>query len=692
MPGRIFSILAAAGLCPFAAWCDTTPLFSRTLGGGPSDFITSIVLDPSGNILAAGVAYSPDLPVTNGSRNPGTQFSVSTDHGATWGPLSNLPSGAASALVFSPADSKVVYAGGSAGLFRSTDGGAAWTATSLTSAVISLAADPKSPLGVYAGTTAGLFHSADGGTSWTDITNGFPKPADIYQPLYLVLDPFHPGTIYAGTNLVDVRSTDDGATWSVYQLPGAGNAVHIAPVFDPLHAGVIYAGDTWGLLRSVDGGQTWSVLNVPLVQPQAIAALPGGLWVCGFDGLIYSSVDGGATFTLIQAVGNQRYWGMAVDPFRTSTILTFDFRTSDNGATWQPITLGRSGIYAFDPALEGRVIALANPTADAFVAKLDPTGQKILFATYLGGLGDDAATGIASDPTGNIYVTVTGPSSFAAKFDPLGNLLYSVAIPVAFPRAMAADAQGSALIVGRDCVVLKLSADGTQTVFSTAIPNATQCSGIAVDAAGNAVVAGSILARLDAAGNVISTTSLGGSKSDVASAVALDPDGNIYVTGSTSSVGFPVTSGAYQSALATNCPYPTGVSGGGFLGPGPMPSYETANAFVVKLDPSAQTSIYATYVGGNCLDTPTSIAVDRAGNAWIAGTSDSSTFPQIWPVDSPPPYGQGKAFLTRIAASGAWLWRSTFIAAGTAPVVAADPAGNAYAGGAGTILLKVGPH
>jgi hypothetical protein len=690
-------------VCPFASRCDTAPIFSRTLGGAPGDFISSITLDPSGNILAAGMAYSPNLPVTNAGRNPGTQLSVSLDHGATWGPLANLPTGTADVLAFAPGDSAIVYAGGSGGLFRNSDAGATWAATGLASPVISLAAGPKSPLDVYAGTTAGIFHSADGGATWSDITNGFPKQAELYQPLYLVPDPFHPGTIYSGTNLVDVRSFDGGATWNVYQLPGAGNSVHIAPVFDPVQAGVIYIGDTWGLLRSVDNGQTWSVLKVPVSQPQSLSVLassPGNLWVCGFDGNIYRTVDGGATFTLIQPVGNQRYWGIAVDPFRPATILTYDFRTADNGASWQPVTLGRSGRYAFDPTVEGRVIALANPTADAFVAKLDPTGQKILFATYLGGLGNEGASGIASDPSGNIYVTGIGPASFAAKLDPEGNLLYSTTISLASPRAIAADAQGNAYIAGRDCVLLKLLPDGTSSLFAAAIANASSCSGIAVDSAGNVVVAGSttgnnadvVVARLDAGGNLLYAASLGGSRNDVAAAVSLDPEGNIYVTGSTSSADFPTTSGAWQTSLATNCPYPTGVSGGGFLGPGPTPSYATANAFVTKLDPEARNIIYSTYLGGNCLDTPTALSVDPDGNAWVAGTSDSSTFPQVWPVDTPPDYGQGKSFLTRIAASGAWLWRSTFLSAGNAPAVAADSQGRAYVGGAGTILVQVGAH
>jgi hypothetical protein len=172
---------------------------------------------------------------------------------------------------------------------------------------------------------------------------------------------------------------------------------------------------------------------------------------------------------------------------------------------------------------------------DAFVSKINAAGTQFVFNTYLGGSGDDIGRGIAIDAQGN--VVVTGETA-------------STDFPVAAP--FQANQAG-----GYDAFVAKLSADGSMLTYSTYV---------------------------------------GGNGIDKGTDLALGVDGSAYVTGTTTSVDFPVTEGVVQTAL-------DGTSG----------------AFVTKLD--AQGAIdYSTYAMG----TSTTIAVDRKGNAYFGGNGDVS--------------------------------------------------------------------
>ncbi|HEX8177247.1 MAG TPA: SBBP repeat-containing protein [Pyrinomonadaceae bacterium] len=104
-------------------------------------------------------------------------------------------------------------------------------------------------------------------------------------------------------------------------------------------------------------------------------------------------------------------------------------------------------------------------------------------------------------------------------------------------------------------------------------------------------------------GLIFSTFLTGDAGSAVAS-IVLDTTGNIYVTGSTSSTNFPVTSGAFRTA-----------------------SSGSEDAFVAKLNPSASSLIYSTYLGGSSYDASSDIAIDSSGNAYVIGITGSANFP-----------------------------------------------------------------
>jgi hypothetical protein len=206
-----------------------------------------------------------------------------------------------------------------------------------------------------------------------------------------------------------------------------------------------------------------------------------------------------------------------------------------------------------------------NTSYDAFVAKLDPTGRSVLYSTYLGGSTFDIGTGVAVDAAGNAYVTgwATSPN---------------------FPTT-----PGAFQITSRgdyDVFVAKVNPAGTALVYSTR---------------------------------------LGSSGEEKAKAIAVDLDGNAYVTGYTDSPDFPLAN-AFQSVLNNQ-----------------------VDAFVTKLNATGTALIYSTYLGGsgfvwaldgdlldNSLIEPdarffsdmgTAITTDAAGNAYVTGYTDSEDFP-----------------------------------------------------------------
>jgi hypothetical protein len=164
---------------------------------------------------------------------------------------------------------------------------------------------------------------------------------------------------------------------------------------------------------------------------------------------------------------------------------------------------------------------------DAFVAKLDPTGAKLVYSTFLGGEGDDGANGLALDAAGNAYVTGNVQSSasfpglkslpdvsgiFVAKLDPQGALAYTFLHPYGSAAGIAVDAAGSAYVAGTvpsnapansatqtfgvpgdaQAMVFKLSADGSRKIYETTLGGSSRADGlaVAVDRTGAALLAG----------------------------------------------------------------------------------------------------------------------------------------------------------------------------------------------------------
>src|SRR5262245_16221645 len=152
---------------------------------------------------------------------------------------------------------------------------------------------------------------------------------------------------------------------------------------------------------------------------------------------------------------------------------------------------------------------------------------------------------------------------------------------------------------------------------------------------------------------------LGGSSSDIGSAIAVDSEGSAYVTGYTASSDFPAL-GALQ-----------GQPGG------------AGDAFVVKINPSGTAIVYATYLGGSGNDTGRGIAVDAAGNVYVAGNTYSEDFPLVNAIQRN--YGGGgDGFVAKLNAGGSALIYSTYLGGNRlddAAGLAIDATGNAFVTG-----------
>jgi hypothetical protein len=300
---------------------------------------------------------------------------------------------------------------------------------------------------------------------------------------------------------------------------------------------------------------------------------------------------------------------------------------------------------------------------DVFVTKMNADGSALIYSTYLGGSDGEEAHGIAVDGEGNAYVAgATWSSDF-----PVVNAIQSV-----YKGAHSYS----------DAFVTKINADGSALVYSTYLGGSGgEVASVAVDSGGNAYITGStdstdfptanaiqptkhgysdgFVTKINADGRaLVYSTYLGGSGFDLCSKAAVDSGGNAYISGETNSTDFPTV----------NAIQPT--------------NHGTWDAFVTKMNADGSALVYSTYLGGSGQDSG-SIAVDEAGNAYVAGSTDSTDFPTANAIQ-PNKRGSTDVFVSKINADGSALVYSTYLGGSSdnyAGGIAVDVAGNAYVTG-----------
>ncbi len=362
------------------------------------------------------------------------------------------------------------------------------------------------------------------------------------------------------------------------------------------------------------------------------------------SGLVYSTYLGGG--------GSDASWFLAVDDsgcaYVTGTTTSDDF----------PVTPG-----SLDVILNGGA-------QDAFVTKLNATGSGLLYSTYLGGSGPDRANSIAVDQLGNAYLAgTTNSTDFPTT-----------------PNAFRSSRSG----IYDDAFVAELNADGSALIYSTYFGGSGADYGhsITIDDNGVLTFAGQacsadmpitigaydttyagggdiFVARMNSAtGMLIFSTFVGwnGNDGPYFTSIALNSSEDIFVTGTTTSVNFPVTAGSFDMTY----------NGG------------TYDAFVFALNSSGDRLVYSTMLGGGANDATFGIVVDSSDNAFVVGTTSSSDFPTSPRAPFTSLAGNSDIFVTEFDKAGAALGYSTYLG-GTAweqgTSIAVDNDGMIYVAG-----------
>jgi hypothetical protein len=382
-------------------------------------------------------------------------------------------------------------------------------------------------------------------------------------------------------------------TFAAY-LPGSNNTVGVAFAHDA--QGYIYVAGNTSAEDFVATSNTFFGVNRGTQNTWLMKLNPFA--TSGDQVIVYSTYFGG---TLVDSLKD-----MAVD---SSTGLVY--LTGSTTSTDLPVTSG-----AAQATLTG--------TTNGFVAVFDPTQygiSSLLYATYLGGTAIDVPYGIATH-NGNAYITgsttstdfptanATFPYSqgstdmFITELNPTQSGATSIVASgyfggsgVDYGTSVAVDAAGFVYVAG--------------VTFSFDLPITAAPYQAAANGSGEAfMVKFALEAPL-----IVYSTYLGGSGTDGANKVLIDPAGRVAIAGYTSSANFPVTQNAYQTLLG---------------GPNATSATNPTNAFLSILDmtlPPAQSLVYSTFFGGSVDEVPYSLRLDANGNYYLGGFTLSPDLP-----------------------------------------------------------------
>jgi len=372
--------------------------------------------------------------------------------------------------------------------------------------------------------------------------------------------------------------------------------------------------------------------------------------------------------------------------------------TDDSGA---PIIAGLTGSPNFPTTLDAYDSSRDGPQ-DAFVAKLSPDGSTLLYGTYVGGSDVDSAWDLLLNETGEIYITGSTRSSdfpttpgaydtfyganldaFLVKLSADGSSLvlgtYLGGWYDDYANSLALDTNGNILILGstysnnfpvsqnafdttlggdKDGFALKLSADGSNMIFSTFLGGEDDDSGryMVVDDSGGVIISGTtysfdfpvtqdaydtsfngssdcFLIKLNSDGtDLVFSTFIGGAGIDgLSEGLALDPMGSVIVAGVTTSLDFPTTPGAYDTSFND-----------------PNGYYDV---YISKLSADGSTLLYSTFLGGDGTDFLYSFARDVHGMVVVTGFTEAANFPTTQNAFDPTWNGDEDIFVAKLGLS-----------------------------------------
>ena len=250
-----------------------------------------------------------------------------------------------------------------------------------------------------------------------------------------------------------------------------------------------------------------------------------------------------------------------------------------------------------------------NKADNAFVAKLDALGNKLVYSTFLGGSVQDIALSIAVDLEEIVYVTgrtispdfpVT-PGSFQDRHQGLVDVFItklnysgSALLYSSFMGGSGNDIAYDILVDNYKCAYLTGSTQSPDFPVTSKAYQTRQ----------GGTLDGFIVKMNDKGSQLLFSTYLGGSEQDIARSIDRDKKGYIYITGETLSYNFPTTPGSYQKDKSKG-----------------------HDAFVSKLSNELNDLVYSTYLGGSLSENPWSIAVDLDEKVFLVGQTNSTDFP-----------------------------------------------------------------
>jgi hypothetical protein len=364
--------------------------------------------------------------------------------------------------------------------------------------------------------------------------------------------------------------------------------------------------------------------------------------------LVYSTFVGGTAI----GFGDQGF-AIAVDANGQATItgdtISRDFPTTANAFDQ---TCGTDGMCN-----QG----LFGVNGDTFLTVFNAAGSDLVYSTFVGGTDLDFGRAVTIDRAGKTYLAGYSFSQdlpadggaqpdcnsgtfapcfdgFVAKFDTalsgaasLVYLTYLGGDGDDIVQGVAADRSGNAYVTGQ---TVSTNFPTSAGAFDTTCGDDGRCDDINSSSPGP----DAFVTKLNATGSIIVySTYLGANGHDIGAGIAVDSRGTAYVTGLTQSTDFPTTTGVFSKTLS-------GIE----------------DVFVTMVNATGTGLTASTYLGGQQEDTGSGIAVDRKGNAYVVGTTDSSNFPTT--PDRVFGFGGGEdAFVTKLDSKLATLIHSTYL-------------------------------
>ena len=340
---------------------------------------------------------------------------------------------------------------------------------------------------------------------------------------------------------------------------------------------------------------------------------------------------------------------VVIDPLVFSTYLggadsdiAYDIAADASGSVF---VVGHTTSPDF-PVTPGAFDSSFNGTYDGIVAKLNPDGGSLAWATFFGGSDVDWAINVAISSSADVYVSGFTRSSdfpvtigtfdesyngvqdvFVARFTGDGLLSWAT-----YLGGTESDQVGAIAFDGSGNIVLGIMTESLDfPITAGAFDNS-------YDGLGDSCVA-----KLSPSGSVLLwATFLGGSASDYVTSITMDTEDSVYATGMTLSSDFPVTPGAFDKT------YNGGASGGG-------------DGYVAKLNSTGSVLDWATYIGGDDYDTANDGIFDGLGGFYVIGRTSSMNFPVTVGAFDVTLEGFADAFILKLDRTGSDLIWASFL-------------------------------